>query len=224
MVALRACYRKPPVVDDRVNGVEMVRVSPTDPDPRSARARRRHRGRRARGLPDRHTVRPGGRPATHGRRDAGVPRQGPPADSPAATHRRRSGAGRPCATTLTAAHGVWPARFWPGPLTLVVDAAPTFVPACSGTGPRRRPGAQRPRGAGAGPAAGLPMMATSANRSGCAGIRRRDRGRGAEATSTCFSTAGRRRAGRLRRSWMPGGAPVLIRAGAILFSGVLEAP
>ncbi len=130
------------------------------------------------------------------------------------------------ATTLPAATRRLAGRFWPGPLTLVVDAAPSIVPGVhGGTG---SVAVRVPDQAVARALAlqlGFPVVATSANRSGSPA--RRLAGKVAAALEGDVDLV-------LDSGPTPGGepstivdargeTPTLIRAGAIPFSLVLEA-
>lgn len=116
------------------------------------------------------------------------------------------------------------ARFWPGPLTLVVLAPPTLAPAVTGGGPTvgiRVPDHLAARALCA--AAGVPLTATSANRSGAPPTR--DPAVVAEALGDAVDLL-------VDAGMTPGGPPStivdvtgaeprLIRAGAIAWDDVL---
>ena len=117
-------------------------------------------------------------------------------------------------------------RFWPGPLTLVVEAGPDVAVAvlgARGTVAVRVPGHAVARGLSA--AVGFPVVSTSANRAG----------RAAPATADeAIAALGGEVDVALDAGPVPGGAPstivdargdhvTLIRAGAIPFAIVLEA-
>lgn len=117
-------------------------------------------------------------------------------------------------------------RFWPGPLTLIVDA-PTgiAVPACGGSGTMavRVPDQAVARGLAS--CMGFPIVSTSANRSGSPAPRTADEAVIAIAGDVDLLLDG---------GPTPGGepstivdaraeAPRLIRAGAVSFSRILEA-
>ncbi len=117
-------------------------------------------------------------------------------------------------------------RFWPGPLTLVADAASSIVPGVHGgshTIAVRVPDHAVARGLAA--AAGFPVVSTSANRSGEAAVTSADAvvssiGGLVDLVLDCGATPG---AAPSTVVDARGAVPVLIRAGAVPFSRVLEA-
>jgi L-threonylcarbamoyladenylate synthase len=93
--------------------------------------------------------------------------KGRPGDNPLIVHVDSADAASALTTDWTALAGALAASFWPGPLTLVLDAAPGLAPAVSaglGTVAVRVP--QHPVALALLRAAGIPVAAPSANRSG----------------------------------------------------------
>jgi L-threonylcarbamoyladenylate synthase len=130
------------------------------------------------------------------------------------------------ATTLPAATRRLAGRFWPGPLTLVVDAAPTIVPGVhGGTG---SVAVRVPNHAVARALAlrlGFPVVATSANRSGSpASCVAEVAAAALDGDVDLVLDSGPTPGGEPSTVVdARGGVPTLIRAGAIPFSLVLEA-
>jgi L-threonylcarbamoyladenylate synthase len=116
--------------------------------------------------------------------------------------------------------------FWPGPLTLVADAAPAIVPAVHGgtrTVAIRVPGhlaARRLAGV-----VGFPIVSTSANRSGDPAAADADAVEAVIGDMVDLVLDGGATPGADPSTIVDarGAAPVLIRAGAVSFSRVLEA-
>jgi L-threonylcarbamoyladenylate synthase len=216
-----------PVVDDRVNGVEKVRVSPTDPEPGVLA--------RAAGI-----LSGGGLVifptdtlygiAADPRHSGGVARvyqaKGRPAGQALPLIAADLAQVELCATSLSAATRLLAGRFWPGPLTLVVEAAHSIVPGVHGeTG---GVAVRVPNHAVARALArrlGFPVVATSANRSGQPASRLADLACAAlegevDLVLDCGPTPGGAPSTIVD---VRGEAPLLIRAGAIPYSLVLEA-
>jgi L-threonylcarbamoyladenylate synthase len=130
------------------------------------------------------------------------------------------------ATSLSPATRRLAERFWPGPLTLVVDAAPAIDPSVHGGGGTvavRVPDQAVARGLAA--RVGFPIVSTSANRSATQAAATADAavatiGERVDLVLDCGSTVGGEPSTIVdARS----GAPRLLRAGAVPFSRVLEA-
>jgi L-threonylcarbamoyladenylate synthase len=227
MVAQAHVTGNRPVVDDRVNGVERVRVSPTDPEP----------GALARAA---DILLSGGLVvfptdtlyglAADPRHAGGVARVFH-AKGRIAEHALPLIAGdlaqvEALAAALSAATRRLAGRFWPGPLTLVVDAAATMVDAVhGGTG---SVAVRVPDQAVARALAlrlGFPVVATSANRSGSSASRFAPIAAAAlEADVDLVLDSGPTPGGEPSTIVdARGETPMLIRAGAIPFSLVLEA-
>lgn len=117
------------------------------------------------------------------------------------------------------------ARFWPGPLTLVIEAAPGR---CAGLGESGPTVAVRvpadPVARGLAKAAGHPITATSANRSGEPPASTADEVAAWLGASIAVLLDAGRLAGRLPSTIVDvtGPAPVLVRAGAVPWERVLE--
>ncbi len=227
MVVLAHVTGNRPVVDDRVNGVERVRVSPTDPEPGALA--------RAAGILLRGGLVVFPTDTLYGlaadpRHAGGVAR---------VYHAKGRMAARALpliagdlaqvealATTLPAATRRLAGRFWPGPLTLVVDAAPTIVPGVhGGTGgvAVRVPDQAVARALAL--QLGFPVVATSANRSGSPASRLAEMAAAAlEGDVDLVLDSGPTPGGEPSTIVdARGETPTLIRAGAIPFSLVLEA-
>ena len=215
------------MVDDRVNGVETLRVSPTDPEPGALA--------RAAGVLSRGGLVVFPTDTLYGL--AADPRN---ADGVARVYRAKVRVPQQAlplvagdleqvetlSTTLSALTRRLADRFWPGPLSLVVDVVPSVVRDVhggSGTVAVRVPDQAVARALALG--LGFPIVATSANRSG--------------SPATCLADAAASALEGevdlvLDSGPTPGGepstivdartdAPRLIREGAIPFSIVLEA-
>jgi L-threonylcarbamoyladenylate synthase len=216
-----------PAVDDRVGGVERVRVSPTDPEP----------GALARAV---DTLLSGGlvvfpTDTLYGLgadpRHAGGVARVYHAKGRMATHALPLIAGdlaqvEALATTLPATTRRLAGRFWPGPLTLIVDAAATVVSRVhGGTGgvAVRVPDQAVARALAL--QLGFPVVATSANRSGSPASRLAEVAAAAlEGGVDLVLDSGPTPGGEPSTIVdARGETPRLIRAGAIPFSLVLEA-
>jgi L-threonylcarbamoyladenylate synthase len=227
MAALAHVTGNRPADDDRVNGVERVRVSPADPEPGALEraARILSRG----GLVVFPTDTLYGL-AADPRHAGGVAR---------VYHVKGSFAGQALpliagdlaqvealATALPAATRRLAGRFWPGPLSLVVNAPPTIVPAVhGGTG---SVAVRVPDQAVARALAlqlGFPVVATSANRSGAPASRLADVAASALEGDVDLVLDGGPTPGGEPSTIVDarGETPTLIRAGAIPFALVLEA-
>jgi L-threonylcarbamoyladenylate synthase len=117
-------------------------------------------------------------------------------------------------------------HFWPGPLTLIVDAMPSILPgvrADDGSAAIRVPGHEVARRLAA--AAGFPVVATSANRSGHQPSATADGAAAAVGNEVDLVLDGGTTPGGLASTIVDAraGAPRLLRVGAIAFDRVLEA-
>jgi len=117
-------------------------------------------------------------------------------------------------------------RFWPGPLTLVIDASPAI--ACGVHGGTHTVAIRVPGHAAArrlAEAAGYPIVSTSANRSGGAPVTTADEAAAAIGDFVDVVLDGGTTPGEAPSTIVDArhGRPVLIRAGAVPFARVLEA-
>jgi L-threonylcarbamoyladenylate synthase len=133
---------------------------------------------------------------------------------------------RAAATSLSGPTLALASAFWPGPLTLIVEAAPSIVEGVhggTGTVAIRVPGHAVARELAA--QLGYPVVATSANRSGEPAMATADAAASAVGDAVDLVIDGGATPGNVPSTIVDarGAVPILLRQGAVPFSSVLEA-